>query len=152
MELTKTDKINKYHNGKIYTIRSYQTDKFYIGSTCSPLHKRFYEHKATYQRYQDNKIYHYTTSFDIIKYDDCYIELLELYKCESKIELIKKEGEFIRKNLTNIVNKNIAGRNAKELKNIKNICECGGKFLTTHKSAHIKTKKHLKYIDSMNKV
>jgi hypothetical protein len=31
---------NKYQHGKIYTIRSFQTDKFYIGSTTQPLSKR----------------------------------------------------------------------------------------------------------------
>lgn len=162
MELTKTDKINKYHNGKIYTIRSYQTDKFYIGSTCSPLHKRFYGHKNDYAQFQNQK-YHYITSFEIIKYDDCYIELLELFKCDYKIELRKREGEWIRANKINVVNKCVAGRSIEqyqidnkqiisEYKNKKNNCECGGNFITVHKSRHLKTKKHLKYMDTINKV
>ena len=42
---------NMYANGKIYTIRSHQTDKYYIGSTTQPLSKRFYQHKQLYKRF-----------------------------------------------------------------------------------------------------
>jgi len=34
----------------------------------------------------------------------------------------------------------------KQNKNEKHECECGGRYSTCHKSAHFKTKKHLKYI------
>ena len=104
---------NKYHKGKIYTIRSHQTDKYYIGSTCDALHKRLYNHRLHYKNYLNDK-YLFTTSFDIIKYEDNYIELLEEYKCESKNELTKREGELIRKYKDEIVNYNIAGRTDKE--------------------------------------
>lgn len=33
-------------------------------------------------------------------------------------------------------------------KNEKHNCECGGKYTITHKSKHLKTKKHLKYLES----
>lgn len=126
MELTKSDKINKYQNGKIYTIRSYQTDKFYIGSTCSPLHKRLYQHKAVYKSYLKNSI-NFISSFDIIKYEDCYIELMEFFKCNTKNELEKRENELIRDNLYNIVNRSKTGLKLNSFDNefkIKN-------FLTT---------------------
>jgi hypothetical protein len=38
--------MNKYENGKIYTIRSPHTDKYYIGSTIASLKKHFYQHKS----------------------------------------------------------------------------------------------------------
>tara|TARA_R110000868_G_scaffold404545_1_gene682834 strand:+ start:134 stop:775 length:642 start_codon:yes stop_codon:yes gene_type:complete len=104
---------NKYHKGKIYTIRSYQTDKYYIGSTCDALHKRLYGHRQNYKNYLNGKS-NFITSCDIIKYEDNYIELLEDYKCESKNELHKKEGELIRKYKNEIVNYVIAGRTDKE--------------------------------------
>ena len=44
----------------------------------------------------------------ILQYPDVYIELIELFPCNSKEELNKKEGEHIRTN--NCVNKLIAGR------------------------------------------
>jgi hypothetical protein len=104
---------NKYHKSKIYTIRSYQTDKYYIGSTCDALHKRLYGHRRNYKSYLDNKN-NFISSFDILKYEDHYIELLEDYKCESKNELLKREGELIRKYKDNVVNYIVAGRTHKE--------------------------------------
>ena len=87
-----------FANGKIYSIRSHQTDKIYIGSTTQPLHKRFHQHKLS------NK----TTSREILLFDDAYIELVENYPCTDKNELYRREGEIIR--TTVCVNKQIAGR------------------------------------------
>ena len=103
-----------YKNGKIYSIRSYLTDKFYIGSTVSPLSKRFGEHKKNYKDFIAGK-YSNVTSFEIIKFGDAYIELLEEYPCENKNQLNRREGEFIRKN--NCVNKIIDGRTDVEYRN-----------------------------------
>lgn len=99
-----------YSKAKIYALRSYQTDQIYIGSTCSPLSKRLWGHKADYVR-RDRK--GYITSFEIIKYDDCYIELIEEYPCENKEQLHRHEGEHIRET-DNCVNKIIAGRSKNE--------------------------------------
>ena len=101
-----------YKNGKIYTIRSHQTDKIYIGSTTQPLSKRLSCHKANYKNYLDGK-YQNITSFDIIEYGDAYIELLEECPCETKDQLHKREGECIRAE-PNCVNKCVAGRTLKE--------------------------------------
>ena len=58
-----------YSEGKIYAIRSHQTDRVYVGSTTQPLSKRFYEHKTGYQSYLNNpKIY--VSSFEMFKYDE----------------------------------------------------------------------------------
>ena len=100
-----------YKNGKIYTIRSHQTDQFYIGSTTQPLSKRFSLHKADYKKYLKEE-HNFISSFDIIKFEDAYIELLEEYSCENKMMLQKREGELIRVN--NCVNKNIPCRTRKE--------------------------------------
>lgn len=104
---------NRYHNGKIYTIRSHQTKDYYIGSTCLDLCKRLYKHRQNYRMFQEGK-YHNVSSYEIIKYDDHYIELLESFKCENKNELERKEGELIRKYKNEIVNKIIVGRTQKE--------------------------------------
>ena len=107
METTKTD--NKYSTGKIYTIRSFQTDKIYIGSTRQPLHKRLHGHRLNYK---SKSIY--VTSYEIIKYDDHYIELLEDYPCETKNQLNRREGELIRLHKEMCVNICIAGRTKEE--------------------------------------
>ena len=101
-----------YKNGKIYTIRSHQTDKFYIGSTTTPLSKRLSGHKSHFRAYLDGK-YHNVTSFEIIKYGDAYIELLEEFPCNNKMMLHKREGECIRRE-PNCVNKVVVGRTRKE--------------------------------------
>ena len=100
-----------YQNSKIYVLRSHQTEKIYIGSTCNELRKRFCDHKSVYKMFLENK-HHYISSFEILKYDDCYIELYEKYPCMDKMELHKREGEIIRS--LNCVNKNEAGRNLKQ--------------------------------------
>ena len=100
-----------YSQGKIYCLRSYETDDIYIGSTTLSLAIRKGQHKIDYKSYLNNKKY-FVTSFNIIKYDDCYIELIEEYPCENKQQLAKKEGEYIRNR--DCVNKNIAGRTKKE--------------------------------------
>ena len=100
-----------YKNGKIYAIRSHQTDKIYIGSTTVTLSRSMSSHRSKYKQYRNNK-YSFTTSFHILEFDDAYIELLEICSCNSKEELLKKEGELIRN--IECVNKCIPGRTIKE--------------------------------------
>jgi len=101
-----------YQNGKIYSIRTYQNDDIYIGSTTETLSARIGSHRTTYKRWLRGTRKYNITSFEILKYDDCYIELLEKYPCNSKEELTKREGELIRK--MKCVNKRIEGRTKKE--------------------------------------
>lgn len=101
-----------YQNGKIYCIRSHQTEDVYIGSTVQQLLcMRFGDHRKHFKKWK-NDMYTYTSSYEIIKYEDAYIELLEEYPCNSREELYKKEGEYIRK--MRCVNKQIAGRSKKD--------------------------------------
>jgi hypothetical protein len=100
-----------YSKGKIYTLRSYQTDEIYIGSTINTLPKRIGKHKDDYKSWKIGK-YHYITSFELIKYDDCYIELLELFPCNSIDELKQREGHHQRS--MECVNKRIENRTKKE--------------------------------------
>ena len=95
-----------YKNSKIYTIRSHHTNLIYIGSTCNELRKRLHQHKSKYKGYLNGKC-SYISSFEIVKYNDAYIELYEYYPCNNKVELLKKEGELIRE--LDCVNKRISG-------------------------------------------
>lgn len=97
----------KYQDSKIYALRSYQTDKVYIGSTYNTLAKRFGSHKSDFKNPKN-----YITSHEILKYEDCYIELVEDFPCNSKNELNRREGQVIRE--TNCVNKFISGRTHRE--------------------------------------
>lgn len=103
--------VNKYQNGKIYTIRHPETDKFYIGSTCKTLKARFNNHK---NNYKNETLEEASKVLFNLGCDDCYIELLENYSCNTKKELHKREGDLMRLYKDNIVNINIAGRTQKE--------------------------------------
>jgi hypothetical protein len=70
-----------------------------VGSTTQSLSKRFGGHKLPSNR---------SSSKQIIDLGDAYIELIENYRCDSKEELMRREGEVIRR--MDCVNKRIAGR------------------------------------------
>ena len=102
-----------YGLGKIYKITSSQTDKVYIGSTAQKyLHSHLSTHVKNYKSYKGvgSK---YMTSYEILKYGDYKIELVECYPCTCREELHKREGE-IMKEYDNRINKRIAGRKYKE--------------------------------------
>ena len=113
--LYKTSKyimVVNYQNGKIYSIRTHQTDIVYIGSTTQELSMRMAGHRRNYRSHLRGKG-DGSSSIEILKYEDSYIELIQKFPCVDKSELHRKEGEIIR--LTdNAVNKRVAGRNIKE--------------------------------------
>lgn len=105
-----------YQEGKIYKIYSTIDDSIcYVGSTTKTLLcQRMIQHRKDYKTWKEGKKDKVTSYdlFDRFGLENCIIELLLLYPCNSKDELNKKEGEFIR-NL-NCVNKIIAGRTPKQ--------------------------------------
>jgi hypothetical protein len=72
------------------------------------LSKRLHNHRAHYKQFKVGK-FDYITSYEILKYDDHYIELIEDYSCKTKAQLERREGQLIRECKT-AVNKYIAGR------------------------------------------
>jgi hypothetical protein len=88
-----------YFDGKIYAIRSFKTDKIYIGSTIQLLNKRFYQHMDRFRTGDMS-----CSSSEIIKYGDAYIELVELYPSFTKNQLFAEEMKHIRKNKDICVN------------------------------------------------
>ena len=61
----------------------------------------------------NNGKFHFVTSFHILEYDDCNIELIEEVEFDDKKELIKRERYHIENNI-NCVNKRVEGRTRKE--------------------------------------
>tara|TARA_R110001632_G_scaffold6044_2_gene24502 strand:- start:450 stop:1094 length:645 start_codon:yes stop_codon:yes gene_type:complete len=102
---------SKYQRGKIYTIRCYDDNsKIYVGSTIETLSNRMGKHRADGKNeVKKNRILYQNVNND---WSNWYIELYENYPCNSLNELLKKEGEIIRKIGT--LNKNISGRTEKE--------------------------------------
>jgi hypothetical protein len=101
---------SKYSEGKIYRIQCNITGLVYIGSTINTLASRLSGHKSGYKRYLKQQG-RFVTSYKILEKDDYDIILIEKYPCESKKELIDREGECIRGFLdSECVNKNIPGK------------------------------------------
>ena len=103
----------RYKRGMIYTIRCYSDDTIiYVGSTINTLIKRFDGHKKSCKAGVSGiSLYKHIENND---WSDWYIELYEIYPCNNKMELNRREGEVIREIGT--INKNIAGRTHKEYK------------------------------------
>jgi hypothetical protein len=71
-------------------------------------------HRGNYKAWYKDNTYGYISSFEILKYDDAYIELLEEFPCENSAQLHKKEGEHIRLHRDMCVNVQVAGRSKNE--------------------------------------
>jgi hypothetical protein len=85
-----TEIINKYQGGKIYKIVCRVTNLGYIGSTTQKylsdrLKGHVYKFKTKTSSY---------TSFKVLEGGDYYIELLELFPCNSKDELLVRERYY----------------------------------------------------------
>jgi hypothetical protein len=148
--------------GRIYKIVSSECDGVYIGSTTKQLEMRFSCHKSLYKLYVNGKT-NYVTSFEIMKFVDAKIELIHEGMFEGKKDLEKFEGETMR-TTPNVVNKNVAGARDRDdiqkyqeqyrkanrealrtYRSTKCTCAiCGGKYTISHKSEHIRSKKHQK--------
>ena len=88
-----------YTNSKVYKIWSAQGDKIYVGSTTKQyLSQRMDKHRSDYKRWKDGKTNMITSFklFDEYGVNNCFIELLETKECNSKDELHKIEGKYIR--------------------------------------------------------
>jgi len=108
---------NSYQNGKVYRIWSLDTEDIYIGSSCDTLSNRFCVHKSKYKKWKEGCASDYCSSFilfDQVGVDNCKIELIKNFPCNSKTELTQEEGKVMRENKHIIVNKNQAGRTLKE--------------------------------------
>ena len=99
----------KYENGKIYKILNSVDDEIYIGSTVEKLCQRMAKHKAKIEHKPQYKLYQHMALHGKEKF---YIELVELFPCQSKEELRAREGEWIRQIAT--LNDKVAGRNQKQ--------------------------------------
>jgi len=103
--------MDRYRNSKIYVIKSDSTDKVYVGSTTERLSIRMSKHKCKYKRYLLKKS-SYVTAFQILKFNNAYIEILESFPCNIREDLLKREGHYIKS--LNTVNTCVAGRTRKQ--------------------------------------
>ena len=94
--------MSNYQNGKIYKLICNNSDKIYIGSTIQLLHKRLNQHKKCER----------TKAHELFVLGEVKIVLIELYPCNSKMELFKRERHFIE--TLDCVNKSIPTRSKNE--------------------------------------
>jgi group I intron endonuclease len=106
-----------YKNGRIYIIRNTKNDKVYVGSTTQSLSKRFCTHKGSIN-YSQKINYPLYKAMREIGVEHFYIEIIEMFPCDSKEELHSREGHWIRQfqscNEEKGFNFLIAGRNIKQ--------------------------------------
>ena len=109
--------VNKYASGQIYKIVDAGYKKCYIGSTTEPtLARRMAKHRGDYTHYKKlggnkGRVSSFSL-FDEFGVGNCKIELIEVYPCNSKDELLPREGYHVRN--TECVNKTIPGRTRPE--------------------------------------
>ena len=110
--------VNKYARGKVYKIISNNIPDVYIGSTCEPtLAKRLAKHKDGFKRWKKDSANTYASSYKLLGQEHYEIILIELYPCNSKDELHKRERYYIE-NTPNCVNVIIPTRTDKEYNKI----------------------------------
>jgi hypothetical protein len=158
--------MTNYNNGKIYKIVCNKTGVMYIGSTTKRLlSERLSQHKSAHKSFVEGKRQWKTSSFDIINNGDYHIELIELFPCSCKDELIAREKYYIL-NIPNI-NKQIPTRTKQEylqdnierltqykkewnkahpLTKDKFTCECGVISNVAAKTRHFKSARHCSFI------
>lgn len=100
---------NRYANGKIYRLVSSVDNEFYIGSTCMPLSKRLYTHKAE-AKHEPTPTQKYLNN---IGWQNVKIVLIEEFPCENKMQLEQRERKWIE-DLNPSLNKNIPTRTQQE--------------------------------------
>jgi len=100
-----------YKCGKVYAIVGEDGLEVYVGSTCSPLHKRWYGHKDLAKKGHRSPIYKYIAENG--GFEKFRIILVEEYPCENRKQLERQEGEHIRR-LKPVGNRNMAGATDEE--------------------------------------
>ena len=128
----------------------------YIGSTYQELKDRFNNHRNMYHLYLKGN-FNYVSVFMIFEefgIENCEIQLIEAYPCETQDELRKKEGERIIGNTC--VNRKISGRRQRDWytdnkeyvqniyktyyqKNHKSLCEAFNLYYQ-HRKDHVNQK------------
>lgn len=149
-----------YKNTTIYKIENIEGDKklIYVGHTTN-FQKRYMQHKTNINRNKTMKLYR------IIQenggWNNFKIEAVECFECDNKKDACLRERKWIEDLNANLNSVKpylyedelndymIKWRNDNREKiNSRHKCECGGRFVWNHKSHHLKSLKHQKYLES----
>ena len=168
-------KIPDYQQGKIYKLINHELPNLvYYGSTTQTLNKRLQCHKDDSKRTNNSSKIMFSIGCPeiiLLEYYPCETkqeleakerEWIEGNECvnhyipgrtqKETIEL-KKQHYQDNKEIYKLKNKKYRQDNNEKIKekrnekrNEKTDCECGGKYIYSSKSRHIKSKKHIKFI------
>tara|TARA_R110000772_G_scaffold2887_4_gene10633 strand:- start:4828 stop:5367 length:540 start_codon:yes stop_codon:yes gene_type:complete len=156
-----------WSNGKIYKVTCGETGNVYIGSTVSSLKHRLCKHNGSYNKCETRHFIN--PKIELIEDYPCETkdelhwkerEWMEKTDCVNKYSPIVTREEYRERQ--NKATKKYREENRerkfesdkkyreenKEKINEKFNCECGGKFTRSHKSTHLKSKKHIKFIST----
>lgn len=128
--------MSDYSKGKIYQIKNTINDLVYVGSTANTLERRMTGHRRD-MKTEGTKRRKLYSLMNEIGGDKFFIELIEDYPCSSKLELLAREGFYVRDRGT--LNKLIPGRTAQEYKheyhkaNIERIHEAKQEYYQYHR-------------------
>ena len=86
-----------YEAGKIYKLVC-DDGKYYIGSTIRALNNRLSSHKNASRKTETNNAYNHIKT---IGWDKVVIELIELFPCETRNQLLERETWHISQNKDN---------------------------------------------------
>ena len=129
----------------IYKITSTQTQKVYIGSTFKKLNVRLYQHKKSYNRFQNGKGKN-VGAFDVVCFDDCVIEELESFEGLTRKALAVQERKYYdiyKANGVELCNINIPNRSKADW-------ECENKLFLDNWKKEYRVKNREKYNKYVN--
>lgn len=167
MEANNKQTTEKIQTGRIYCLRSPNTDKIYVGSTfCNPK-LRFIHHRLALEYFTAGRTAKKSTAYEIMGAGEAYIDVLKTFVGISKKQLRRHEGETIQ-SMENCVNKLIPGRTrhehymaTRDLAKAKEksreyyqtegkrqiTCECGAVITRQRLTKHVKTAHHKKFLE-----
>jgi hypothetical protein len=150
--------------GRIYKIEpkceECEMADVYFGATCRNIDVRYKEHIKKYLAYKKGnpKFVSSYTIFDKYGTENCRIVMIEEVVYENIMELRMLENNYIVNNLcVNQRDSVMDLQKRKEMKKlyfktwkgIKHECDCGGRYTNKHKSQHLKSRKHIRYLQTM---
>jgi hypothetical protein len=141
-----------YSNSYVYKITSSYTPYEYIGSSTSK--KRLYEHQYDMYRWLE-KDHTYTTSYEIVCFDDAKLTVLERVDCtgltddQASIKLRNCEQTWLDK-ADNLVNARKTINDKNEIIRNMEICECGMVINKKCIIRHRKSARHLRLLNNIN--
>ena len=159
-----------YQKGKIYKLWSPQGNEIYIGSTVQPLYKRLCHHKShtdcsskyLFENYDNVRIelikeYPCNNKMELNRKEGKYIRentCLNKYiagRTQKEYTEDNKEYRAANKDHKKEYDKEYRETNKEKInekRSEKFDCDCGGKYTQNHKARHLKSKKHLAFMNS----